>query len=57
MEQMTKKVLIVDLGTIAYQEAWDLQHRIHKAKQAGHSVDVLLLLEQRRLKDRLSYRP
>jgi lipoyl(octanoyl) transferase len=42
---MTKKVLIVDLGTIAYQEAWDLQHRIHEAKQAGLSADVLLLLE------------
>ncbi len=42
---MTKKTLIVDLGTIAYQEAWDLQHRIHEAKQAGLSADVLLLLE------------
>jgi lipoyl(octanoyl) transferase len=45
MEQMTKRVLIVDLGTLAYQEAWDLQHRIHEAKQAGLSADVLLLLE------------
>jgi lipoyl(octanoyl) transferase len=42
---MSKKVLIVDLGTIAYQEAWDLQHRIHEAKQAGMSAEVLLLLE------------
>jgi lipoyl(octanoyl) transferase len=42
---MTNKVFIVDLGTIAYQEAWDLQHRIHEAKQAGLSADVLLLLE------------
>lgn len=45
MEQMAKKVLTVDLGTIGYQEAWDLQHRIHEAKQAGLSADVLLLLE------------
>jgi len=45
MQRMTNKVLIVDLGTIAYQEAWDLQHRIHEAKQAGLSADVLLLLE------------
>jgi lipoyl(octanoyl) transferase len=45
MEQMTKKVLTVDLGTIAYQEAWDLQHKIHEAKQAGLPADVLLLLE------------
>jgi lipoyl(octanoyl) transferase len=42
---MTKKVLIVDLGTIAYQEAWDLQHRIHEARMAGLAPDVLLLLE------------
>jgi lipoate-protein ligase B len=45
MEQTTKKALIVDLGTIAYQEAWDLQHRIHEAKQAGLSENVLLLLD------------
>ena len=45
MEQTTRKVLIVDLGTIAYQEAWDLQHRVHGAKQAGLTADVLLLLE------------
>jgi len=45
MGQMTNKVLIVDLGTIAYQEAWELQHRIHEAKQAGMPADVLLLLE------------
>jgi len=42
---MTNKVLIVDLGTVAYQEAWDLQHKIHEAKQAGLEADVLLLLE------------
>ena len=42
---MTNKVLIVDLGTIAYQEAWDLQHKIHETKQAGLEADVLLLLE------------
>jgi lipoyl(octanoyl) transferase len=45
MQQETHKVLIVDLGTIAYQEAWDLQHSIHEAKQVGLSEDVLLLLE------------
>ncbi|MGE5841451.1 MAG: lipoyl(octanoyl) transferase LipB, partial [Deltaproteobacteria bacterium] len=45
MEHLTHKVLIVDLETIAYQEAWDLQHRIHDAKQAGLPADVLLLLE------------
>ena len=45
MQQTTNKVLIVDLGTIAYQDAWDLQHKVHEAKQAGLSSDVLLLLE------------
>jgi lipoate-protein ligase B len=45
MEETKKKGLTVDLGTIAYQEAWDLQHRIHEAKQAGLAADVLLLLE------------
>jgi lipoyl(octanoyl) transferase len=42
---MTNKVLTIDLGTVAYQEAWDLQHRVHEAKQAGMPADVLLLLE------------
>jgi lipoate-protein ligase B len=42
---MTKKVLIVDLGSIDYQDAWNLQHKIHQAKQAGLPADVLLLLE------------
>jgi len=45
VQQTNNKALIVDLGTIAYQEAWDLQHRIHEAKQAGLSANVLLLLE------------
>ena len=45
MEKESNKVLTVDLGHIAYQEAWDLQHRIHEAKQVGLSSNVLLLLE------------
>lgn len=45
MEHEINNVFLVDLGTISYQEAWDLQHRIHEAKQAGLSADVLLLLE------------
>jgi len=45
MELKTKKVLIVDLRTINYHEAWNLQRRIHEAKQAGLAADVLLLLE------------
>jgi len=45
MEQKKNNALIVDLGPIAYQAAWDLQHRVHEAKQAGLNADVLLLLE------------
>ena len=45
MEQTTNKVFIVDLGSIDYQEAWNLQHKIQQAKQAGLSAHVLLLLE------------
>ena len=45
MDQKTRKVLIVDLGSVDYQEAWNLQHQIHQAKQAGLSAEVLLLLE------------
>ena len=45
MEHKTRKVFIVDLGTTDYQEAWNLQHQIHQAKQAGLSAEVLLLLE------------
>jgi len=45
MEHKTRKVFIVDLGSIDYQEAWNLQHQIHQAKQAGLSAEVLLLLE------------
>lgn len=45
MEHKADKIFVVDLGTIAYQEAWDLQHRIHQAKQAGLPADVLFLLE------------
>jgi lipoyl(octanoyl) transferase len=45
MEHKASKVFLVDLGTIGYQDAWDLQHRIHEAKQAGMSAEVLLLLE------------
>jgi lipoate-protein ligase B len=42
---MANEVFIVDLGTMAYDKAWKLQHKVHEAKQAGMSSDVLLLLE------------
>src|SRR4030042_6506508 len=45
MEHRTNKVFLVDLGSVGYQKAWNLQHRIHQAKQAGLSADLALLLE------------
>ncbi|MDE2817263.1 MAG: lipoyl(octanoyl) transferase LipB [Chloroflexota bacterium] len=35
----------VDLGTVPYREAWDLQRRVVAARHAGAIPDVLLLLE------------
>jgi len=45
MEQRTQKAFLGDLGSVGYQEAWNLQHKIHQAKQGGLSANVLLLLE------------
>lgn len=36
---------LVDLGTVPYREAWDLQRRLVAARQADAIPDVLLLLE------------
>lgn len=36
---------LVDLGTVPYREAWDLQRRLVAARHAGAIPDVLLLLE------------
>lgn len=36
---------LVDLGTVPYQAAWDLQRRLVEARHAGAVPDVLLLLE------------
>ena len=36
---------MVDLGTVPYREAWDLQWRLVEARQAGDIPDVVLLLE------------
>src|SRR6266481_468884 len=39
------KALQVDLGTIGYAEAWELQKRVVAARKAGAIEDVLLLCE------------
>ncbi len=36
---------LVDLGTVPYREAWDLQRRLVEARHEGVIPDVLLLLE------------
>ena len=38
-----KECLVVELGMIRYQPAWDLQRRIVAARKAGLVPDVLLL--------------
>lgn len=38
-------MLVLSLGQEPYTEAWDLQHRLVKARQAGRIDDVLLLVE------------
>jgi lipoate-protein ligase B len=40
-----KTVWLVNLGTVPYPEALDLQHRIVEARKCGNANDVLLLLE------------
>jgi lipoate-protein ligase B len=36
---------VLDLGSIAYSEAWDLQNRIAQEVASGHVAETLLLLE------------
>jgi len=42
---MTSELTIVDLGLIAYAEAWELQKRVVAARKAGAIEDVLLFCE------------
>lgn len=37
--------LCIDLGTMGYPACWDLQHRVHQARQKGSLEDCLLLVE------------
>ena len=40
-----KELLVVDLGTVEYGAAWELQRRVAAARKAGAIADVLLLCE------------
>jgi lipoyl(octanoyl) transferase len=40
-----KELLVVDLGTVEYAAAWELQRRVAAARKAGAISDVLLLCE------------
>ncbi|MCX8117154.1 MAG: lipoyl(octanoyl) transferase LipB [Desulfobacterota bacterium] len=42
---MEPKGYVVDLGLMAYGEAWDLQHRLWSMRVEGRLPDLLLLLE------------
>lgn len=42
---MTSELTIVDLGLIAYADAWELQKRVVAARKAGAIEDVLLFCE------------
>ncbi|MFO7544457.1 MAG: lipoyl(octanoyl) transferase LipB [Trueperaceae bacterium] len=36
---------VLDLGTLAYDEAWGVQHEVHAEVVAGHRAPTLLLVE------------
>ncbi|MBK7867327.1 MAG: lipoyl(octanoyl) transferase LipB [Ignavibacteriales bacterium] len=42
---MSKELFYSNLGTVSYQEAWDLQRTIHLMRTSGAIEDTLLLLE------------
>jgi len=45
LSEGNQRVFFVNLGPKPYTEAWDLQHRLVKSRQAGDIDDVLLLVE------------
>jgi lipoate-protein ligase B len=44
-QSISKELFYSNLGTISYQEAWDLQRTIHLMRTSGAIEDTLLLLE------------
>ncbi len=38
-------MLLLEMGRVSYERAWQLQHRLVRARQQGKSDDVLILLE------------
>lgn len=41
----TGPLALLDLGTVAYREAWDLQQRLVEDRRAGRRPDTLVLVE------------
>lgn len=44
-QSISKELFYSNLGTVSYQEAWDLQKTIHLMRTSGTIEDTLLLLE------------
>ncbi len=44
-QSISKELFYSNLGTVSYQEAWDLQRTIHLMRTSGTIEDSLLLLE------------
>lgn len=44
-QSISKELFYSNLGTVSYQEAWDLQRTIHLMRTTGAIEDTLLLLE------------
>ena len=44
-QSISKELFYSNLGTVSYQEAWDLQRTIHLMRTSGAIEDTLLLLE------------
>lgn len=44
-QSISKELFYSNLGTVSYQEAWDLQRTIHMMRISGAIGDTLLLLE------------
>lgn len=42
---MERKLLVCDLGLIEYQQAWDIQKKIHKKRTLDEIDDILLICE------------
>ena len=44
-EKVMRKAIVIDLGFQGFEECWDLQHRLHRARKEETLPDCLLLVE------------